>query len=61
LKTIAAIDEIRQIAPGAAPITYLNFDLTSFDSIKKTVKQFRAQSQKFHILINDAAIMATPP
>ncbi|KAL2669911.1 hypothetical protein Neosp_015077 [[Neocosmospora] mangrovei] len=60
-KAVTAIDEIRQLVPNASPITYLNLDLTRFDSIKRAVQQFHTMSQKLHILINNAAIMATPP
>ncbi|RYP51313.1 hypothetical protein DL768_003317 [Monosporascus sp. mg162] len=59
-KALAAIEDIRNAVPGAAPITYLNLDLTSFDSIKKAVTEFHAQSQQLHILINNAGILATP-
>ncbi|WYZ36162.1 hypothetical protein EsH8_XI_000045 [Colletotrichum jinshuiense] len=59
-KALAAIEDIQKAVPGAAPITYLSLDLTSFDSIKKAVRDFHAQSQQLHILINNAAIMATP-
>ncbi|KAM6504657.1 hypothetical protein FSOLCH5_015392 [Fusarium solani] len=59
-KALAAIEDIRKAVPDAAPITYLNLDLTSFDSIKKAAKDFHAQSQQLHILINNGGIMATP-
>ncbi|KAH7233802.1 retinol dehydrogenase [Fusarium redolens] len=59
-KALAAIEDIRKAVPNAAPITYLNLDLESFDSIKKAATDFHAKSQQLHILINNAAISATP-
>lgn len=60
-KALAAIEEIRKAVPDAAPITFLSLDLSSFDSIKKAVVDFHAQSDQLHILINNAGIMAVPP
>lgn len=60
-KALAAIEDIQNAVPRAAPITYINLDLTSFESIKKAASEFLAQSDQLHILINNAAIMATPP
>ncbi|KAH9203363.1 retinol dehydrogenase [Leptodontidium sp. 2 PMI_412] len=59
-KAQAAIEDIRKAVPSAAPITYLNLDLTSFDSIKKAVREFLGQSPQLHILINNAGIMGSP-
>ncbi|KAM0280381.1 hypothetical protein ACHAQH_004094 [Verticillium albo-atrum] len=59
-KAQAAIEEIRKAAPNAAPISFLSLDLTSFDSIKKAVAEFQSKSDKLHILINNAGIMASP-
>ncbi|KAH6719648.1 retinol dehydrogenase [Leptodontidium sp. MPI-SDFR-AT-0119] len=59
-KTRAATEDIRKAVPSTAPFTYLNLDLTSFDSIKKAVREFHAQSQQLHILINNAGIMGSP-
>ncbi|PVH69520.1 retinol dehydrogenase [Cadophora sp. DSE1049] len=59
-KALAAIEDIRRAVPDAAPITYLNLDLGSFDSIKRAASDFHAKSQQLHILINNAAISATP-
>ncbi|KAF1957876.1 retinol dehydrogenase [Byssothecium circinans] len=58
-KALAAIEDIRKAVPDAAPITYLNLDLGSFDSIKRAASDFHAKSQRLHILINNAAISAT--
>ncbi|KAH7230211.1 retinol dehydrogenase [Fusarium redolens] len=59
-KALAAIEDIHKAVPDAAPITYINLDLASFDSIQQAAKDFHSQSQQLHILINNAAIMATP-
>ncbi|KAK8069811.1 hypothetical protein PG994_006427 [Apiospora phragmitis] len=56
-----AIKEIQQRAPDAAPITFLECDLTSFDSIKSAAANFLSQASELHILINNAGIMACPP
>ncbi|WYZ44678.1 hypothetical protein EsH8_VII_001114 [Colletotrichum jinshuiense] len=60
-RALSAIDDIRKAVPDAAPIIYLNLDLTSFDSIHKAVADFHAQSQQLHLLFNNAAIMGVPP
>ncbi|KAF5613097.1 retinol dehydrogenase [Fusarium sp. NRRL 25303] len=59
-KALAAIKDIHKAIPNAAPITYINLNLTSFNSIKQAARDFRSQSQQLHILINNAAIMAIP-
>lgn len=56
-----AIKDIQQRAPGAAPITFIECDLTSFDSIKRAAANFLSQASELHILINNAGIMACPP
>ncbi|SCO92606.1 related to alcohol dehydrogenase homolog Bli-4 [Fusarium oxysporum] len=60
-KAFTAIEGIRKTVPDAAPITYLSLDLASFDSIKKAVAEFLAQSRQLHILVNNAGIMGVPP
>lgn len=55
-----AIKEIQQRAPDAAPITFIECDLTSFDSIKAAADNFLSQASELHILINNAGIMACP-
>lgn len=59
-KALAAIEDIQTAVAQVAPITYINLDLTSFVSIKRAAEEFLAQSDQLHILINNAAIMATP-
>ncbi|TQN71220.1 putative oxidoreductase, partial [Colletotrichum shisoi] len=58
--SVAAAEEIHKVVPNAAPITYINLDLTSFDSITQAVKDFHDHSESFHILVSNAGIMATP-
>ncbi|KAK8085088.1 hypothetical protein PG997_006359 [Apiospora hydei] len=60
-KAQEAIKDIQQRAPDAAPITFLECDLSSFDSIKSAAANFLSQSSELHILINNAGIMACPP
>lgn len=55
-----AIQEIRQRAPAAAPITFIECDLASFASIKAAAARFLAQAGELHVLINNAGIMACP-
>ncbi|KAL0932074.1 retinol dehydrogenase [Colletotrichum truncatum] len=59
-KALAAIDDIKKKVLNAAPITFLELDLTSFESIKRAAKEFLSKEQKLHILINNAGIMAWP-
>jgi NAD(P)-dependent dehydrogenase (short-subunit alcohol dehydrogenase family) len=56
-KALAAIEDIRNAVPKPAPITYINLDLSSFDSIKRAASEFLSQSDQLHILINNAGIL----
>ncbi|KAI9697452.1 MAG: hypothetical protein M1836_004730 [Candelina mexicana] len=58
-KAEAAIADIKATVPDAS-ITYLPLDLTSFSSIRAAADTFKSQSDKLHILLNNAGIMATP-
>ncbi|WDK16715.1 retinol dehydrogenase [Colletotrichum graminicola] len=60
-KALAAIEDIKKAVPKAAPITFLEIDLTSFESIKRAANEFRSKSETLHILVNNAGIMAWPP
>ncbi|KAK2041458.1 retinol dehydrogenase [Colletotrichum somersetense] len=60
-KARAAIEDIKKAVPNAAPITFLEIDLTSFESIKRAAKEFLSKSETLHILVNNAGIMAWPP
>ncbi|WQF76440.1 Putative short-chain dehydrogenase/reductase SDR, NAD(P)-binding domain superfamily [Colletotrichum destructivum] len=60
-KALAAIQDIKKTVPNAAPITFLEVDLTSFESVKRAASEFRSKSETLHILVNNAGIMAWPP
>lgn len=63
-KAEEAIEQIKQALPDTASsvsLTFLQLDLSSFQSIKSAVETFRASSDRLDILINNAGIMATPP
>ena len=59
-KAEAAIAEIKKNVPDAR-ITFLELDLASLASVKKAADAFIASSDKLHILLNNAGIMALPP
>ncbi|KAI9716770.1 MAG: hypothetical protein M1812_005110 [Candelaria pacifica] len=58
-KAEAAIADIKAAVPDAS-ITYLPLDLTSLSSVKEAAETFKSKSDKLHILLNNAGIMATP-
>lgn len=63
-KAEEAIEQIKQALPNTASsvsLTFLQLDLSSFQSIKNAVETFRASSDRLDILINNAGIMGTPP
>lgn len=60
-KAESAIAEIDTEAPNHAPISFLELDLSSFESVKQAASTFNAASDRLDILINNAGIMATPP
>ncbi|KAK1724815.1 hypothetical protein CaCOL14_001938 [Colletotrichum acutatum] len=58
----AAIKEVEQAVPAAKnKIKYLELDLGSFASIKKSTDTFLTSSDRLDILMNNAGLMATPP
>ncbi|GKT44315.1 putative oxidoreductase [Colletotrichum spaethianum] len=58
----AAIKEVEQAVPAAKnKIKYLELDLGSFASIKKSTDAFLTSSDRLDILMNNAGLMATPP
>lgn len=59
-KAKAAADEIKQQVPDA-PITLLELDLGSFDSVKKASMRVLSESDRLDILMLNAGIMAVPP
>lgn len=42
-------------------VSFLQLDLTSFDSVRKAAESVKSQTGELHILLNNAGIMATPP
>ncbi len=58
-KAEAAIEEIKNVVPSAN-VTYLKLDLCSFKSISAAAQEFKSQSSRLDILMNNAGIMATP-
>ncbi|KAL8992374.1 MAG: hypothetical protein Q9169_007150 [Polycauliona sp. 2 TL-2023] len=58
-KAEAAIEEIKKAVPSAT-ITNLKLDLCSFKSISAAAQEFKSQSSRLDILMNNAGIMATP-
>ncbi|QIW99965.1 hypothetical protein AMS68_005483 [Peltaster fructicola] len=58
-KAEEAITEIKKAVPDGK-ITFLQMDLTSFESIKKAADEFKSKSDRLDILLNNAGIMATP-
>ncbi|KAK0381706.1 hypothetical protein CPAR01_07084 [Colletotrichum paranaense] len=58
----AAIKEVEQAVPAAKnKIKYLELDLGSFASIKKSTDAFLTSADRLDILMNNAGLMATPP
>ncbi|MCJ1386678.1 hypothetical protein MMC17_009804 [Xylographa soralifera] len=55
----AAISDIVSAVPKAN-ISLLSLDLSSFESIKNAVSNFKTKSQRLDILFNNAGIMACP-
>ncbi|KAL8870601.1 MAG: hypothetical protein Q9174_003395, partial [Haloplaca sp. 1 TL-2023] len=55
----SAIEEIKQVVPSAN-ITLLKLDLCSFKSISAAAEEFKSQSKRLDVLMNNAGIMATP-
>ncbi|KAL8732403.1 MAG: hypothetical protein Q9166_002801 [cf. Caloplaca sp. 2 TL-2023] len=58
-KAEAAIQEVKKVVPSAN-ITHLKLDLCSFKSILTAAQEFKSQSSRLDILMNNAGIMATP-
>ncbi|KAF2498007.1 NAD(P)-binding protein [Lophium mytilinum] len=58
-KATDAIAEIKQSLPNAN-IAFLEFDLTSFDSLKSASQNFLAENDRLDILMNNGGIMAGP-
>ncbi|KAL8914866.1 MAG: hypothetical protein Q9172_006998 [Xanthocarpia lactea] len=58
-KAEAAIEQVKNAVPSAN-VTYLKLDLCSFKSISAAAQEFKSQSSRLDILMNNAGIMATP-
>ncbi|EME48984.1 hypothetical protein DOTSEDRAFT_162941 [Dothistroma septosporum NZE10] len=58
-KAEAAISEIQQAVPNGK-VSFIQMDLTSFESIKRAAESFKSRSNRLDILINNAGIMAVP-
>ena len=58
-KAHAAVEEIKSAVPNAN-ITFLQLDLTDFNSISKAASDFKAKETRLDVLLNNAGIMATP-
>ena len=59
-KAEAAITEIKKEVPEAR-LSFLELDLTSFDSIKAAAETFKAKESRLDILLNNAGVMAVSP
>ncbi|KAK6066463.1 short-chain dehydrogenase/reductase [Seiridium cupressi] len=55
-----AVADVKSQVPGAA-VTFLELDLSSFESIKKAAKAVLASSPRLDILILNAGLMGCPP
>lgn len=54
----AVIAEARQAAPGV-PVTFLQMDLASLESVQKAARSFIAEHKRLDVLMNNAGVMAT--
>lgn len=59
-KAETTIKELKQENAGAGPISFLELDLASFESIKKAASTFNSSAERLDLLINNAGIMCTP-
>ncbi len=55
-KTLAAISELKD-EKLISKATFIELDLSSFESVKKFVKEFKQKFQKLDILVNNAALI----
>merc|ERR1711977_120003 len=53
------ISEIKKAVPNGN-VSFLQLDLSSFESVKKAAEEFKGKSDRLDILVNNAGIMATP-
>jgi NAD(P)-dependent dehydrogenase (short-subunit alcohol dehydrogenase family) len=56
----AVVADIRE-ATGNDSVSVAELDLSSLDSIRAFAKEFLAEHEALHILVNNAGVMASPP
>ncbi|KAI5461922.1 hypothetical protein BGZ63DRAFT_413420 [Mariannaea sp. PMI_226] len=56
-KAEAAINELKHSNPEISPLSFLQLDLASFDSIKAAATEFTTKESRLDILMNNAGIM----
>jgi NAD(P)-dependent dehydrogenase (short-subunit alcohol dehydrogenase family) len=59
-KAEAAISSIKREIPSACPLSFLELDLASFDSVKAAAADFNNKESRLDILVNNAGIMMVP-
>ncbi|KAH6895898.1 hypothetical protein B0T10DRAFT_558069 [Thelonectria olida] len=59
-KVEAAMKQIKESNPDAAPMSFLKLDLSSFASVRAASETFAQSNSRLDILINNAGIMMTP-
>ncbi|KAG8700854.1 hypothetical protein FRC09_005713 [Ceratobasidium sp. 395] len=57
-KADEAIEWLRQETGGKEPV-FLELDLASLDSIRKSAEEFKSKEQELHVLFNNAYISIT--
>src|SRR5690348_16871052 len=60
-KAETTIQELKLENTKASPISFIELDLSSFESIKKAASTVNTSSERLDLLINNAGIMCTPP
>jgi len=58
-KAAAALDDVRQAAPGA-DVSTLALDLASLASVREAAEAIRADHDQLDLLVNNAGVMAIP-
>ena len=59
-KATAAIQKLKESDPQASPIYFLHLDLSSFESVKAAVQEFKSRETRLDILMNNAGTMMVP-
>ncbi|TLD33722.1 hypothetical protein PspLS_01638 [Pyricularia sp. CBS 133598] len=60
-KALKAIKEISSQISSKTTLTFVQMDLTSFDSISRAADQVMSQTDRLHLLFNNAGVVGTPP